>query len=253
MSIFASLGSILAPHRTALFATSVVVGLAMAGGTAQADIIFTAGNNPGPDEENILFGAQFTGQTSIIGLTNQTHVPIIFNLIPGAPLGETSIGTNADGQADIVCTGACGTASAGGANGHQLTDLEIKLGAGFGATDFIGNLDFGEGTAKITVLDQLGATFDFVLGNGQNFFTLNAINGEVITDIQITELALDSNGFFGWNDFKQPRVSGLCALQGTTCNLLQIEVPEPSSLALFGAGLVAAWWFATRRKASSLT
>lgn len=69
------------------------------------------------------------------------------------------IGTDGKGQADIVCTSGCNTFSTGGANGAQLTGLEIKLGAGLGATEFIGNLDFGEGTANIQVSDQLGGAF----------------------------------------------------------------------------------------------
>src|SRR5262252_3558647 len=185
---------------------------------AKADIIFTPGNNPGANEENILFQQKFNDLTNFLGHTNQTNAPILFDIFsPNAATqlspAETGIGTNGIGQADIICNIGCNTFSAGGANGAQLTDLEVKLGQGFGATDFIGNLDFGEGTARIQVTDQLGAIFAFDLGNGQNFFTLNAINGEVITDIQISELLPDpQTGTFGWNDFKQPRISGVCAL-----------------------------------------
>jgi hypothetical protein len=217
----------------------------MVGGVAHADIILTPGNNPSGGEQTIQFEQQVTGQTSFSGDTNQTNTPIEFNLINGAPIGESTIGTDGKGQASIDCTGGCGT----GGKGSQLTDLEIKIGSGFGATDFIGNLDFGEGTAQIVVNGQTSDAHDFPLGNGQNFFTLTATNGDVITDIQITEDATDANGNFGWNDFKQPRVSGICTVQGTSCSVVQIlQVPEPSTLAIAGAGLCAAGWFLRRRK-----
>jgi hypothetical protein len=216
--------------------------------TAHATIIFLEGNHPSSTEENILFQQKFNDVTTLTGHTNQTNAPVEFDIINGAKNGELDIGTNGVGQADIICTIGCNTFSQGGANGAQLTDLEIKLGAGFGATDFVGNLDFGEGTAQITVTDQMGAVFPFVLSNGQNFFTLQAINGEVITDIQITELTADpKTGTFGWNDLKQPRISGICTLQGTTCTA--ILVPEPSSLTVLGGALLLGFGLIRRRKA----
>jgi len=242
MSMFASL------RRSALLATSVAIGVATAGGAAHAGFLFSPTNSPSASEQNILFGPKFVDVTALTGLTNATHTPIEFNTISGALDGEAEIGTNGDGQADIVCNVGCGTDSKGGANGAQLTDLEIKLGTGFGATDFIGNLDFGEGTVQIAVTNAMGGVFDYILSNGQNFFTLNATGGDVITDIQITEIAPDPSGNFGWNDLKQPRISGICALSGATCTA--IPVPEPASLGIFGAGLVALGWFAMRRKAS---
>lgn len=69
----------------------------------------------------------------------------------------------------------------------------------------------------------------------------------MITDIQITENAADPNNNFGWNSFKQPRVSGLCTLvAGASC--VPITVLEPSSLSLIGAGVIAARWLRRRRK-----
>jgi hypothetical protein len=225
----------------------------MFAGAAHADILYQTGNHPQGNEEEIQFEAGLTGVTNFMGDTNMTNSPVEFNLIGSltGTYGETDIGTQGQGQAAIICTAHCGTYAQGGANGMQLTDLEIKLGTGFGATDFIGNLDFGEGTANIQVLDQLGNTFNYTLGNGENFFTITASNNEVITDIQITEAA-GSTQPFGWNDFKQPRISGLCRIIPGTTVCRAIPIPEPSSLALLGAGIFAAGWFTTRRKSKDL-
>jgi hypothetical protein len=238
--------------RRALFATTAALGVAVLGGVAHADIIYQTGNNPQGNEQEIQFEAGLTGITNFMGDTNMSNSPIEFNLIPGAYHGETDIGTVGQGQAAIICTAGCGTYAVGGANGHQLTDLEIKLGQGLGATDFIGNLDYGEGWANVQVMDQLGNTFNYQLGQGQNYFTITAINNEVITDIQITEDLADTGmgNPFGFNDFKQPRISGLCVLTSSgSCRT--IPVPEPSSLALLGAGLFAAGWFSMRKKSGN--
>jgi hypothetical protein len=216
---------------------------------ARANIMFDPGNDPQANEQNIMFESHFTGMnTSFIGDTNMTNTPITFDIPTVASLlKETGIGTDGKGQADIVCDTGCGPDGAMGANGMQLENLEIKLAPGFGATDFIGNLDFGEGTFDINVTDQMGAVFDYALGNGQNFFTLTATAGEVITDIQITgEQA--SGGNIGFNDFKQPRISGVCKLVGTTCTA--IAVPEPASLSVMGFGLIGMAWLLRRKQKS---
>jgi len=113
-------------------------------------------------------------------------------------------------------------------------------------TDAIINLDFGTGTALVHVVDNLGNDFLHPLGNGQNFLTMIAEpgSGEVITRIDIT------NAFpgqaFGFNSFKQPRVSGLCTLVGDSCT--PIVTPEPASMALLGSGIVGLGWLLRRRR-----
>jgi len=215
--------------------------LAIASSTAKADIVVVTGvNNQGTD--NVLLNPA-TNVLTVTGTVGQNNLLVNFTSSSGSGL----LNANPSGQATV----------SGGTGNTALTQLTFGLANNDTFTRAVFNINASTSGSVLIHVEGVninGGFFedDFTVdANGQNFFTLNAINGEVITDIQITELALDSNGFFGWNDFKQPRVSGLCTLQGATCTA--IEVPEPSSLALFGAGLVAAWWFATRRKASSLT
>ena len=179
---------------------------------ALAGITFTLGNNPQPDEANILFGAKDTG-LSITGEVDHTGIGAIFSSLTGETLNQ-----NAKGQADI---------SNDAGKKVNLTSMDFKLEAGFGFTDFIMNLVNGTGTATVTVLSQ-GAVFNYVLGNGQNFLTIVADGGDVMTEIQVT---MSAGG--GFLDFKQPRVSGVCEMGTETCEPVTI-VPEPGSLLLLG-------------------
>jgi hypothetical protein len=81
----------------------------------------------------------------------------------------------------------------------------------------------------VTVTDNFGQPFAYQLGTGQNFLTMFAEpgSGELITRIDVTNA--NPGQPFGFNSFKQPRVSNVQTLAG---------VPEPASLALLGSVLV---------------
>jgi hypothetical protein len=65
-------------------------------GTAQATVVFTPGNNPQPDEENIMFETAQTGLT-ITGDTNQSNTPVLFT-------STQSLTTTGMGQAELTPT-----------------------------------------------------------------------------------------------------------------------------------------------------
>jgi hypothetical protein len=223
-------------------------------GTAHATIMFSPTNTHSATEENVMFEAadEIPGTTQT-GDTNRTNSPVIFDTtftagagsLGGSGTGQNIV-ANGIGQGDIVCApGATACVNNGGNMSSQLNSLEIKPGAGFAWTDFIANPTNGQGTMNVFVQDNMGNNFDFTLGNGQNFFTLTASGGEVITDVQLTQ-ETGTAGPFGWNDFAQPRVSGVCTLVGATCTA--VLVPEPASLALLGSALAGFGWFARRRR-----
>jgi hypothetical protein len=99
-------------------------------------------------------------------------------------------------------------------------DFHLANFLGFG--DFMVNLVSGVGTATVIANDNQGNTYTYTLGPGQNFFSLLAIDGQLITDVKV----LAPGGF---NDYKQPRVS---EVQGVT-------LPEPGVLLLLGTVLGA--------------
>ena len=200
-----------------LLAFVMVVGLA---GTARADIIFTLGNHPQSDESNILFGSPQTGAT-ITGEVEHTGIAVVFSSLTNQTLVQS-----AQGQADITgITGAGETAQ-----DVNLTSMQVTV-PGYTFLDFILNLQNGTGTAQVVVTDNVGQPFTYALGNGQNYLTITTANGESISEIQVTML-----GGGSWDDFKQPRISGVSA------------VPEPASMLLLGTGLLGAGFFGRRKK-----
>src|SRR4051794_17731061 len=59
----------------ALTPLPILIGLLVA--PAHATIVFTSGNNPQPDEQNVLYGSSQSGST-VTGRTNQTNTSVNF-------------------------------------------------------------------------------------------------------------------------------------------------------------------------------
>jgi len=182
-----------------------------------ADLSITLGNNPQPGEENVLLNTGTTGNT-VTGTLNQSGLLVNFT--------STQVLTEpANGQARIEATNS----------GSQVpvTDISFSLAKGT-FTDaifnpFVGGTIGSPGDATITVVgkdamanpETSAATFS--LGNGSNFFTVVASNGEVIDSISLSSIT-----GFGFTDLRQVRISGATvrsvAESGTTLSLLGASV-----------------------------
>lgn len=201
---------------------ALCVALALcAASSAQATVIFTLGNNPQPNEENILLTAGDTG-SSVSGTTNQTGLNVTFT----------------SSQTLVVPTAA--TSITG--DGVPLTDVSIALTDGGSSSDYIANFSVlstcsgcAEGTATVSVdsllngLPEFTTLFSFVLGNGNNFLTITTADGESIGSIAITAPQ-------GFSSLSSLRISG--PYTGVTA------VPEPATITLLGlglAGIAGAW------------
>jgi len=188
---------------------------------SQAGIVFQLGNNPQPDEENVLF-TNNQSATTVFGLTNTTNSTVQFSSTT-----DTLVTTSA-GQAKV-------SALDGAVNNISVTT------PGKVFNDIIFNPFQGSGTATVTVVanepggGQQTFTFSYTLGNGQNFLTIFATGGETIESATI-----DAPG--GFTDLRQPRISGVSVT----------AVPEPASMILFGIGAAGLVGYGIRRRRAVL-
>ena len=159
-----------------------------------ADIMFIPGNNPQPDEENVLLNQGETGNV-VTGSTNQSHTPVNFT-------STQTLTIPANGQARIEATS--------GGSQEALNNITFSLASGT-FTDAIFNMHIGgtigdpDFNAEILVVNNVGnaSSILFPLGNGENFLTVVASNGQSIESISIAYPP-----GVGFTDLRQVRISG---------------------------------------------
>ena len=181
--------------------------------SAQADIVVVTGvNNQGTD--NVLLNPA-TNVLTVTGTVGSNNLLVNFTSDSGSGL----LNANPSGQATV----------SGGTGNTALTELTFGLANNDTFTRAVFNINAAtDGSVLIHVegVNIDGGFFedDFVVdANGQNFFTVTAINGQAITSISLTAI----NGAT-FQDVRQVRLGG-----GDVG-----EIPEPTSMLLLGSGLI---------------
>ena len=196
-------------RRTLALATAVFAILGVVAGPARADIVIIAGvNNLGTDNVVLNPATDVLTATGTVG-------------------GLTVDFTSSSGSGLLTADTSGQPLVKGGTGNTALTELTFGLAGGASFTKAVFNINAAATGSVELHIEQFGSFFEdtfTVDANGQNFFTVVAINGQLIESIELTGL----NGV-SFEDVRQIRMGG---------GRITESVPEPGSVLLLGAGLI---------------
>jgi len=195
-----------------VFALAIFGIVGVMAGTAKADIVVITGvNNQGTD--NVLLNPA-TDVLTVTGTVGPSNLLVNFTSSSGSGL----LNANPSGQATV----------SGGTGNTALTQLTFGLANNDTFTRAVFNINASSNGSVVIHIEGVNIDGGFfedtftVDANGQNFFTVTAINGQFITSVSLTAI----NGAV-FEDVRQVRLGG-----GDVG-----EIPEPASMLLLGSGL----------------
>jgi hypothetical protein len=200
--------------KRVILSLAVLAIVSIVAGTAKADVVVVTGvNNQGTD--NVLLNPA-TNVLTVTGTVGQNNLLVNFSSTSGSGL----LNANPSGQATV----------SGGTGNTALTQLSFGLANNDTFTRAVFNINAstsGSVVIHVTGINITGGSFEdtfTVDANGQNFFTVTAINGQLIQTISLTA----ANGAV-FSDVRQVRLGGGKVVE---------TVPEPASMVLLGTGLL---------------